>query len=116
MNNFLLWGSTGKAVEHLQSSLNYLKAVSPSLAVDGIFGPKTHNAVLAFQGAMKLSVDGIVGPKTAGTLNIAVLIELKKGLVSAPTATNPSKPPPKPGKPSLKLRTSPFMVRRLGKF
>lgn len=32
--------------------------------VDGLFGPKTKEAVMAFQAEHNLSVDGIVGPKT----------------------------------------------------
>ena len=32
--------------------------------VDGVFGPKTKEAVMAFQAEHNLSVDGIVGPKT----------------------------------------------------
>lgn len=36
----------------------------PAIAVDGIFGPKTRKAVVAFQKRMKLTADGIVGPNT----------------------------------------------------
>ncbi|MBD0839283.1 peptidoglycan-binding protein [Streptomyces sp. TRM68416] len=36
----------------------------PAIAVDGIFGSETHNAVVAFQKRMKITVDGIVGPQT----------------------------------------------------
>ena len=32
--------------------------------VDGVFGPKTKEAVMAFQADHNLSVDGVVGPKT----------------------------------------------------
>lgn len=38
------------------------------LAVDGIFGPKTHAAVKGYQSANNLQVDGIVGPKTWASL------------------------------------------------
>ncbi len=39
-----------------------------NLAVDGIFGQNTENAVRQFQENNNLAVDGIVGPKTWGTL------------------------------------------------
>jgi peptidoglycan hydrolase-like protein with peptidoglycan-binding domain len=32
--------------------------------IDGVYGPMTAAAVVAYQMAMKLVVDGIVGPKT----------------------------------------------------
>lgn len=38
------------------------------LAVDGIFGPKTHAAVKNYQSANNLQVDGIIGPKTWASL------------------------------------------------
>lgn len=38
--------------------------------VDGIYGPKTKEAVKYFQRKNKLAVDGIVGPKTAAAMGI----------------------------------------------
>ena len=52
-----------------------LRAQKQTVAVDGIFGPKTETAVKAFQKAKKLSVDGIVGPKTWA----AIIITVKRG-------------------------------------
>jgi hypothetical protein len=49
-------GSRGADVRYLQSKLK--------LKVDGIFGPKTRTAVIAFQKSRKLTADGIVGPRT----------------------------------------------------
>lgn len=50
-------GSRGHAVRAVQSAF-------PDLAVDGIFGPRTEQAVLEFQEMFGLAVDGIVGPET----------------------------------------------------
>ncbi|WP_201092224.1 peptidoglycan-binding domain-containing protein [Thiocystis minor] len=77
MRLLLRTGSSGQPVRHLQSSINFLQIVSPPLAVDGIFGPKTQAAVIAFQRALHLTTDGIVGPLTgqalAGTLFLAMI-------------------------------------------
>ncbi|XXF79569.1 peptidoglycan-binding protein [Myxococcaceae bacterium GXIMD 01537] len=50
-------------------------------AADGVFGPKTKQAVMAFQRAQGITVDGIVGPQTWGRLK----------------ASGPSAPTPAPG-------------------
>jgi peptidoglycan hydrolase-like protein with peptidoglycan-binding domain len=42
------------------------------VVVDGIFGPRTENAVGEFQGARGLVVDGIVGPQTWRALIVVV--------------------------------------------
>ncbi|NWJ48694.1 MAG: peptidoglycan-binding protein [Chloroflexi bacterium] len=60
----VLTGSQGNTVLKLQQKLNKLGMATPALAEDGIFGPKTLAAVLAFQKARKLVEDGIVGKKT----------------------------------------------------
>lgn len=49
-------GSIGAAVIELQHRLN--------ITVDGIFGPDTRSAVVAFQTAHGLQPDGVVGPLT----------------------------------------------------
>ena len=54
-------GSTGEDVKDLQKVLNGTVA---DLAVDGVFGKQTQEAVMAFQKQYGLIVDGIVGPKT----------------------------------------------------
>ena len=59
-------GSRGDAVRKLQELLN--KKGFDCGAVDGIFGSKTHAAVVAFQKANGLSADGIAGPLTWGKL------------------------------------------------
>ena len=60
-------GSTGTSVSDLQYYLNAIGVVNtliPQLAVDGIFGSGTTQAVRVFQQLFGLSVDGIVGPAT----------------------------------------------------
>src|SRR5699024_5810968 len=56
----------GAAVSELQAALNDHGA---GLAVDGSFGPLTHNAVVNYQASNGLLVDGVVGPETRGSLN-----------------------------------------------
>lgn len=60
LNGLLRRGSRGANVRFLQEKLG--------LAVDGIFGPNTEDAVRAFQTKHKLKSDGIVGPVTWGKL------------------------------------------------
>jgi peptidoglycan hydrolase-like protein with peptidoglycan-binding domain len=60
-------GSKGDAVSAVQHNLRYAYG-DKTLAVDGIFGPKTEAAVKAFQKKFKISVDGIVGPVTWNAL------------------------------------------------
>ena len=60
-------GDRGPEVIALQRRLNELGA---GLAVDGIFGPDTRAAVMAFQAGQGLAVDGIVGPNTREALGL----------------------------------------------
>ena len=60
-------GSTGSAVEQAQFWLNTLaqyESAIPSVAVDGVYGTATANAVRAFQRRYGLTVDGVVGQAT----------------------------------------------------
>jgi peptidoglycan hydrolase-like protein with peptidoglycan-binding domain len=58
-------GSTGYAVRAVQDQMNYRGSkYGYTLAVDGVFGPTTRLAVLAFQTAGKITADGVVGPVT----------------------------------------------------
>ena len=60
--NVLQFGDRGSSVELLQTALQ--RAGYAAGAVDGVFGPLTHGAVLAFQRARGLAADGIAGPMT----------------------------------------------------
>lgn len=52
-----------------------LRARGQTVAVDGIFGPRTEAAVKAFQQSRGLVVDGIVGPRTWEKL----VVQVKRG-------------------------------------
>ncbi len=61
-------GATGQDVRVLQDRLNYHLRRETPLAVDGIFGTKTHDRVSKFQALHALQKDGIVGPRTRAVL------------------------------------------------
>lgn len=69
-------GSAGQLVRDLQALLNFVMPISPILATDGKFGPKTLNRVLDFQRQAALAVDGIVGPQTGTALVAAAFSKL----------------------------------------
>jgi putative peptidoglycan binding protein len=62
-------GDAGLAVRTLQRALRRLGF---AVGVDGVFGPKTEEAVIAFQRAHGLSADGVLGAQTARALNSAL--------------------------------------------
>lgn len=59
-------GSHGSIVKDLQEQLKNLNYYNGH--IDGIFGPRTENAVKEFQKANDLAVDGIAGPHTYSAL------------------------------------------------
>lgn len=59
-------GSTGDVVRRAQRALR--RTPNLGVAVDGIFGPVTEQAVKSFQEGAGLAVDGIVGPETWNAL------------------------------------------------
>ena len=63
-------GSTGPEVKTLQTELNRQSVSSPNLNTDGVFGPLTRKAVVAFQKQAGLTPDGIVGPLTRAALGM----------------------------------------------
>ncbi len=81
-------GATGDLVESLQRTLNARSTPSPSLSVDGDFGPATEAAVKAFQKQKQLEVTGMVGAATWSALG--ELIE-REELVASPAEINAEK-------------------------
>jgi peptidoglycan hydrolase-like protein with peptidoglycan-binding domain len=65
-------GASGHPVQTLQ---HLLRGRGHQVAVDGVFGPKTDQAVRAFQQSKNLTVDGIVGPRTWS----ALIVQVKQG-------------------------------------
>src|SRR4051812_31864631 len=57
-------GRRGPEVKKLQRLLNVRITPSPQLAVDGIFGPLTHQGVLQYQRGVFVAPDGVVGQQT----------------------------------------------------
>lgn len=81
-------GSVGADVKSAQSFLA-LRGFSPG-PQDGVFGPKTENAVRNYQQAKGLSVDGVVGPKTWQSLLQST--QQRPAETRAPQTTAPQRP------------------------
>ncbi len=75
-------GNQSAAVQNLQAHLNlcywsgstmsgHRSVLSTRLAADGIFGDRTHAAVVAVQRYHEIGVDGIYGPQTRRTILFA---------------------------------------------
>lgn len=65
-------GSRGNAVRLMQDRLKSISIyypVIPDIAADGIFGPATQAAVIAFQQMMGITADGIIGQQTWELIN-----------------------------------------------
>ncbi|SDC60722.1 Putative peptidoglycan binding domain-containing protein [Pelagirhabdus alkalitolerans] len=67
-------GDSGSEVEQLQQALvdnNFYPDINASdNGIDGIFGPKTEDAVERFQSVNNLTIDGIAGPETLEALGL----------------------------------------------
>lgn len=65
----LRMGAKGEPVKRIQRALADLGFPLPLSGVDGIFGPETQRAVIAFQKKRTKLVDGVVGKETMGALD-----------------------------------------------
>lgn len=75
-NNVVKEGSKGRYVIELQEYINKVANIFPAIpkvVIDGIFGPKTKNALITFQRMFNLEADGIAGQITWATLYNASL-------------------------------------------
>jgi hypothetical protein len=80
----LTQGSRALPVKLLQRLLNK-KGARPALTEDGLFGPRTRAAVVAFQQRERLVPDGVVGPRTWRQLGLATDITHPVRLFAQPT-------------------------------
>lgn len=75
-NNILQPGDRGATVRQMQEDLAsvyfYPDKGAKNNGIDGIYGPKTKDAVRRFQSMHGLAQDGIFGPKTRAALNKAM--------------------------------------------
>ncbi|WP_456275163.1 peptidoglycan-binding domain-containing protein [Bacillus sp. AK128] len=67
LSGMLKEGSKGENVKMMQRALN--EAMGAELTEDGMFGPNTKRAVIAFQKSKKLLKDGVYGPNTHAALS-----------------------------------------------
>ncbi|MEM8638725.1 MAG: peptidoglycan-binding domain-containing protein [Cyanobacteria bacterium P01_G01_bin.54] len=67
----MLLGAQGDKVKGVQKKLTELKYDVGKTGVDGIYGSKTREAVIAFQKANDLTIDGIVGPETLKKMGLS---------------------------------------------
>ncbi len=58
-----------RAIQYYLNTIGLVNSYIPPVAMDGIFGPATANAVRAFQQNQGLTVDGIVGRETWNAMN-----------------------------------------------
>lgn len=56
----------------LQGALNLVLSPSPQLVVDGLYGPKTRDAVERLQAQLGLTVDGLAGHITQAAIQAAL--------------------------------------------
>lgn len=86
-------GDSGRMVEALQRTLNARIKPSPSIAVDGDYGPQTKVAVAKFQTQVKLKPTGIAGPDVWRQLGP---LQMRRAAVPPPSEVNSAKLAVKP--------------------
>lgn len=77
-------GDRGDAVKEMQKKLVALGYLA---AADGVYGPRTYNAVVAFQKRNGLTSDGVAGAKTLARLNSGSAIGAAGSAIQAPEIT-----------------------------
>lgn len=97
-------GASGELVEAVQRTLNRRMKPSPSLSVDGEFGPVTRDAIIAFQESKELAATGIVDAKTWEALGP---LETEPAPVPDPEVVNSERLPTEPPDP---LTGTPFVT------
>ena len=87
-------GEPVKVIQYLLSVVGEFYSAIPDVAIDGIFGPATKNAVIALQRLTGLTQDGVVGERTW-----AALYRLYAGIVD--TVDSYTNVIPEPFRPDL---------------
>ena len=87
-------GEPVKVIQYLLSVVGEFYSAIPEVAIDGIFGPATKNAVIALQRLAGLAQDGVVGARTW-----AALYRLYAGIVD--TVDSYTNVIPEPFRPDL---------------
>ncbi len=80
-------GSRGPSVQHLQELLKN-EGYNPG-SIDGVFGPRTQTAVMAFQRDTHIAVDGIVGVQTWTALGVNCGTKPPRPPHTCPAGTSP---------------------------
>jgi uncharacterized protein (TIGR02594 family) len=76
--------SRGLEVVKLQLLLDGHLPSQLQVKADGVFGPHTRNAVIAFQKRAKLTADGIAGPETLASLGLSTKVKSPSPPVISP--------------------------------
>src|SRR6266850_546855 len=84
-------GGRGPEVQKLQRQLNTRLTPSPQLAVDGVFGSLTHQALLQYQQGASIDADGIARQQTWYSLLKGDKVTLAQA--SLPTSKSPTADP-----------------------
>jgi peptidoglycan hydrolase-like protein with peptidoglycan-binding domain len=103
-------GARGENVTHAQFLLRYIAQFYndiPAPIIDNIFGPRTTDAVRAFQRRFGLTADGIVGPNTWRRLY--EVFRQVQGQVPQPPIIQPPTPPTPP---TIRPPYPGFLLRR----
>jgi hypothetical protein len=83
-------GSRGPVVQKLQRLLNRRLTPSPKLEVDGLFGPRTHQAVVQYQQRVSVAPNGIVDKQTWYHLLKGDEPTVTQSMISAISAREPT--------------------------